>query len=497
MNIRKRTLSLFIFFLLGLFLLIPSIPVLSEVTLIDRNSSSIKVAFFYSEDCKDCQVVKKKIFPQLEEKFKDFLQIEYYDINNPQNYEKLIKYEKKCQDTDNEIPVIFIAGKVLSGKEEIKNNLNRIVEQALRGKASKDSTPLAFMAYFSKRGCLECGRLSYDLKNIKDKFPNLIIREFDLGLKENKELNEALCEYYKVPRKKRLIAPAIFIGNNYLVGKEVKGTKLRELVKKYSASGTQIPWKITIERRQKARKNILKRFYSFGLPAVLSAGLIDGINPCAFVTIIFFISYLSFGGRKGKEILFVGTAFTFSVFLTYLLVGLGALKFIQSLSFLPLLSKIICLITALIAIALGLISLNDYFKWRKNKVKEITLKLPHFLRKRINKVISKNSRLNCYILAALATGFLVSILELACTGQVYLPTIIFVNQASNLRFSAFTYLLLYNLAFISPLVSIFLFVYFGLTSAQLTKIMQKNIGLVKISTSALFFSLAGLLIAMI
>ena len=31
--------------------------------------------------------------------------------------------------------------------------------------------------------------------------------------------------------------------------------------------------------------------------AVLGAGLIDGLNPCAFATLVFFISYLAFTGR--------------------------------------------------------------------------------------------------------------------------------------------------------------------------------------------------------
>ncbi len=64
------------------------------------------------------------------------------------------------------------------------------------------------------------------------------------------------------------------------------------------------------------------------LPVFL-AGLLDGINPCAFTTLIFLISYLRLAGKKGKQILFIGGSFTLAVFLTYFLVGLGAFRFIR------------------------------------------------------------------------------------------------------------------------------------------------------------------------
>jgi hypothetical protein len=47
---------------------------------------------------------------------------------------------------------------------------------------------------------------------------------------------------------------------------------------------------------------------------------------------------------------------------------------------------------------------------------------------------------------------IVSVLELACTGQVYLPTISFVVGIPEMRASAIAYLVMYNLVFILPLL---------------------------------------------
>jgi len=61
----------------------------------------------------------------------------------------------------------------------------------------------------------------------------------------------------------------------------------------------------------------------------------------------------------------------------------------------------------------------------------------------------------------------VSIVELACTGQVYLPTIIFVLGLPQWRARAALALVAYNLMFVTPLIVVFLLAYFGTTSSSL------------------------------
>ncbi len=121
------------------------------------------------------------------------------------------------------------------------------------------------------------------------------------------------------------------------------------------------------------------------------------------------------------------------------------------------------------------------------------LQLPNFLKKRIHKTIRKESQSACYLLAAIVAGFIISFLEFACTGQVYLPTILFVINTPSIRASAVSYLLLYNFMFILPLLIIFGIVYWGATSEQLAFFLQRRATTIKLLTS-LFFFLAGVLI---
>ncbi len=123
------------------------------------------------------------------------------------------------------------------------------------------------------------------------------------------------------------------------------------------------------------------------------------------------------------------------------------------------------------------------------------LQLPEFLKKRIHKTIREESKSNRYFLAALASGFVVSILEFTCPGQVYLPTILFVTNIPSLKASAMSHLFLYNLMFIIPLLIIFGIVYWGVTSEQLAFFLKKRVTTIKLITSLLFFALAGILIA--
>jgi hypothetical protein len=110
---------------------------------------------------------------------------------------------------------------------------------------------------------------------------------------------------------------------------------------------------------------------------------------------------------------------------------------------------------------------------------------------RINSIIRQSRRAQAYVGAAFITGLAVSIIELACTGQVYLPTIIFVMGVPELRARALAYLLLYNLMFILPLVVVFILAFRGTTSRQLTQFLQTRAATVKLAMSALFLALSG------
>jgi cytochrome c biogenesis protein CcdA len=342
-----------------------------------------------------------------------------------------------------------------------------------------------YLAYFEKAGCQECARTAQDLSQVESEYPQLEVESY--SIEEDTALNEWLCEKYNVPDEQHLASPMIFVGDDVLIGDQANFGTLMITLAKYDASGAERTWDAFDPAE--GEKSLIDRFKSLGLLTVLGAGLVDGLNPCAFATLVFFISYLTFTGRRGRDVLFVGLSFAAGVFLTYLLVGVGLLRAVQSLSFFTALGKWVYLITALLCVGLAALTFRDFVKARQGQVTEMTLKLPMNLRQRIHQVIRESAQLRAFVAVAFFTGFVVSLLELACTGQVYLPTIMFVMSVPNLAAQAVFYLVLYCFMFILPLIVVFVVSYFGTTSDQLGQFVNRHTATVKLLTGLVFVGL--------
>ncbi len=486
---------------------------------IGKENNKINILFFYSDECEHCIEVEELVLEPLIKIYP--FTVEKICIDDTDGYERLRWMEEITGDTGNEIPVIFIGNRALSGVKEIETEFEYVIRELIESQEiSGDSTVYTsppklsperesvqpkkiskeqinvpvYAVYFYKPGCKECDRAYKDMNYLKSKYSNLVLKEYDITDQNSTRLNEAISIICKVPVKKRLTAPSLFVGKDYLLGDAIRVNDIENLIKKYTDYPVPPVWEMAREKKEEAERNILTRFYGLSVSAIIGLGLFDGINPCAFATIIFFISYLAYIGKRGKEILLVGSAFTFAVFISYMLIGLGFLSFIIKISFLPLLSKIMYLATAAFAFVLGVLNLRDFFICKSGKIADMKLQLPNFIKKKIHKTIRKEAKLKHYVLGAIVTGFVISILELLCTGQVYLPTIIYVTSVKSLRLQAISYLFLYNLMFITPLCGIFLAVYKGTSSQQLTAFLQKYSAFIKLGLSIFFFILAIILV---
>ena len=350
---------------------------------------------------------------------------------------------------------------------------------------------------------LPAGR-EYDLGNLEE--GELYQRAFTIANSGDKPLEVKVvrvgcgCTIILYPKKKLEIAAGGSIEARFSFNTEgMEGDETKYIYIESNDSETPLlKLKLTaqVQRKQSAA---IKRFLSWGLLTVAGAGLIDGINPCAFTVLVFFISFLNFVGYRKRELLVLGIVFILAVFLTYILLGLGLFKFIQSLESFTLLSKIIYLGTASLAVILGIYSLYDWYIYRRTgNPEDVKLRLPDFIKQKIHKTIQGASRNKKKTLLELAgavflSGFIVSLLESVCTGQTYIPTIAYVFRDPGLRMHALGYLVLYNLMFILPLVIILIAGLAGVGSEAFSKLIRRHLGVVKLLTAALFFFLGILL----
>lgn len=491
------------------------------------SDAKVQVLFFYSDTCSHCLAIIDDIVKPLQTEYPTDVNFRLLELGERTNYEALMTLETQLEvSTDSrELPVVIVGDRVLVGEAENESDLRNLVEAGISGEgiplpsiegldfntlisssaqpteeaveacttengdACAISQPI-YLAYFYQTGCKECARSETDLAYLKDKYPQLIVEEFNIF--DSAALANWMAE--RVGRADDLKTPAIFIGDHAWIGEEEIRPQTIEPILETLDQGSPKFWADFNE--DQASKSLMERFETLGPLAILLAGLVDGLNPCAFATIIFFVSYLSLSGKKGKEILLTGASFTIGVFVAYLLVGFGFYKVLDLVKeYLSVLSKIVYGLTALFCLVLAGMSIRDYFKTRHGELDDMALKLPEPLRKRINATVREGRNAKSYYLSAFLIGLAVSMLELACTGQIYLPVIISMSTMPELRGKASLYIVLYNLMFIVPLIVVFILAYFGTTSKQLTAFLKKHAATVKIGMAIVFVLLAVWLIS--
>lgn len=243
-------------------------------------------------------------------------------------------------------------------------------------------------------------------------------------------------------------------------------------------------------------------FSQITLWAIIGAGLADGVNPCAFAVIIFFVSFLAAYKYTKKEIVIVGAAYCAAVFLAYVLMGLGAFHVLYAMkAFRYVTLAVQWGMVGLCGVFL-LLSIYDFVVYQRTKKSEkMLLQLPTNYKVYIHKVMrfflkDKHSSMWRLLLAAFIVGFVVSGVEAVCTGQVYLPTIVVILKEVNQHFwRATEFLLLYNLMFILPLVLVFVLTLCGKESATFNDWLKKHLGLTKFILCCVFLGLLILLLA--
>lgn len=198
---------------------------------------------------------------------------------------------------------------------------------------------------------------------------------------------------------------------------------------RYSASGTELLWSFSNGGK-------------WLLPLVLVSAVLDSINPCAFSVLLLTIAFLFSVGKLRSNMLRIGGAYIFGVFLVYILIGMGILQVLHLFNTPHFMAKF----GAVLLIALGLINLiNDFFPSFPLK-----LKIPTASHHLMAELMEKASLPTAFLL-----GVLVGICEFPCTGGPYLMILGLLHDQATYS-AGLLHLFLYNLIFISPLVVILL-----------------------------------------
>ena len=362
----------------------------------------VELTVYFSPTCDHCRVAREEILGPLGQAYGDKLIITYLDISEPEILSQLEATEQRLGKTNSPLPVILLGDRIIASEDtgELTETLTLALRERL-GESTADSLPsptgvettvppvtpaqgsgrgpMIHVAYVEKEGCANCARASVVLQALGKEYPMMVVSTFGTG--EDTDLIEAMGEHLGLPQGRRLIAPSVYVGSDVLIGEEINSGSVRVLLDRYVASGSSAFWETL--NAEAGKNSILTRFRSMGPLAVVLAGLIDGVNPCAFATIIFFVSALAISEKRRRALLAVGLAFTAGVFVTYLLVGLGAMSLFRMASTLRIVGVVLYSVLAGSCFVLAGLSARDYLLARQGRLHDMSLNLSDSLRERI------------------------------------------------------------------------------------------------------------------
>ena len=238
-----------------------------------------------------------------------------------------------------------------------------------------------------------------------------------------------------------------------------------------------------------------KRFAGFRWTGVALAGLVDGLNPCAFSTLVFFMSLLSVARVRGRMLLAVGVLFCLASFLTYFALGLGLLRVLHLMAGFQWVRTVFEWAMVGLLLVLSALSFRDARRFAvRQDPGSVVLQMPETFRRLTHRWLKRGMTARHLLAASFGLGVGVTALESVCTGQLYVPTLVFMLKSGPMWSTGLPLLILYDFCFVLPLVAVFGLTWAGLRFAQLMKWSIRNVVISKILLGLLFLVLAGLML---
>jgi cytochrome c biogenesis protein CcdA/glutaredoxin len=329
--------------------------------------------------------------------------------------------------------------------------------------------------FFYNQHCGDCQKAISFIQDLHRQQPDVQIKAFDIfDNATNDALYQEMNERYGHPFSP---VPSVFIGDRQIIGIESIETDLPGAIDASRANGTSIltPFPTPTGGNESPESPVSK----LTLPLIISAALVDGINPCAFAVFVFLlVTIMTLESRK--KMLLVGSVFIAAVFLFYFFSGLGIFAIVQVSG----IARIFSLVAAGVAVIIGLVTIRDAFSGDEGAM----LAIPGSRKATVEAYVRKGS-----LPAAFILGILVGMFELPCTGGIYLAILSLLSHQGTMT-AGLPYLLIYNVFFIIPLILILVIVSFGLPPERLNSWRVEHRKVVRLCMGALMIGIGVFII---
>ena len=488
------------------------------------------VLLFGTTACDDCAQFKQnwqEDYAQPDDPLLIFINVEDED-----NYRFLAKIEKTLHVTDrgSSFPILLVGRRFLKGTDEfddVADDLPQLLEnqpddpifkplQALADKSKKSLTEYTVpkeeavvatptvsstrdtprLLFFEQPGCQKCSRQRREFSLLQTVLPNLEITSYDVTTLEGQAMLSRARKALHIPLDDKNLAPMVAWSNGYITGRLVTADELQTTIA--NAPQDNVFWLQPLSQDElKGEQNRMSAFLkTLTWGGIVLGGLVDGVNPCAFATSIFLISYLLYLKRRRRDIIVVGACFCLGVFITYFLFGLALSSVLRQLQNWRWLKIALYGGIGIIGLVLCVLHLRDAVRFRRTgKSSDMDMGLSKDTHRSIHEKIRKFTTYRTWLMgpAAVLLGGMVSTMELACTGQVYFPMLAAMSaQGFNARF--IWMLTCYNLFFILPLAVITVLAAYGVGAKSLGDWAKNHVFSTKIVMAALFALLGVLML---
>lgn len=493
------------------------------------------MVLFGTPDCDDCRAFKEDWADTAG--FETEAVLVFVDVAPLSGYRRFSELEEALggdQERSTAFPVILVGGKFHFGAE----GLDRVREEAgemlktawpshplLTGirqaaeaaepgsivsytfpdepvRAAASIAPTSAMAarllFFEQPGCRKCARQSREFALLRERLPHLEVTSCDVTTLRGQAMLSRARQHLSLPDGDQNLAPLVCWPNGFITGRLATADELETALRATATTDDAPFWLEPLSDGElRGETDRLQRLISgFTLSAVLGGGLLDGINPCAFATSIFLISYLLYLRRSRRDILLVGACFCLGVFLTYFLFGFALSVALRQLQQWQWVKSALFGLFGVAGLVLCALHLRDALIYRRTgRASDMDMGLSKNTHRSIHERIRRLTTVRVWLLgpAALALGAIISAMELACTGQVYFPVIAALSeQGLNARFVLL--LLLYNVCFILPLAVITVLAAGGVGAKSLGDWAKRHLIATKVSMAVLFAVLGVLML---
>jgi hypothetical protein len=393
----------------------------------------------------------------------------FFDSNDPDNesFSWIIEGDVISKNSVNSSPPIQNVSKILTGPQDIE--------------------------VYSTKNCSYC----LELKNIllprllseSGKKANIVFYPLEIPANYKRfvfiegKLNEKYNEL-----------PAVLINGKILGGRKTIEKDLKYEISKVNGNPTAD--KISFDESM-ANDEIADKISALKIIPIFAAAFLDGINPCAFAGIVFLVAYLGMiQKKKMMEIVVTGILYIFAVFIVYFFIGMGLINILDFFMKFRGFTKIVYMSAGILTFVLAVLSFYDYYKLScstNSSSSDVTLQLPKSIKILMNRITNKLSSSAFFIPFGFFLGAIVSVLEFLCTGQVYLPTIIYMLKVPSLKLRAAMFLSVYSLFFVIPLVVIFVTLLLTINTGRIQAMDKKYVKLIKLFTGLLFLTFSAII----